>query len=635
METNTVRRKLWRDPLLWFATSLTIFGIAPFLQPGYHWGANDARHHVYFLFEYNRLVEDGIWWPRWSPDFTFGYGYPFFNIYGPLSHFLAELLIHFFNFSYTGAIEAIFCFSIVGSAITMYGFVQSWLGRKPALISALVYVYAPYHLLNLYVRANLAESMAFVWLPLVFWVLRSSIVKPSVWAALGLAASMACLLMTSQLVTILSMPLLVLYGLMLLYLHTLPDGSANLLLPAWVRLGQWIRSLVAPVVGAVGAMGLSAIFWLPMVAERQYVRADQWFDGRYNFEGHFVYLFQFFSPLWGFGVSELGADDRFPFQIGVVPLLFAFFGVLLIWQKLDKRRWEIIIFAAVGIGAAFFATQLAAPLWKLPILGQILGVAQFPWRWLNVTTFCVSILAGLIIHPLIEQRDASDPNTESASDQSRHIDLPLFILVAVVLLGSFPLLRVQIAPPAEGPIGLPSLMRFQHTADEMTGSTKWVKEIPIWSPMADEYLRREREAPSEPVEPLTSKVDYTQLEYSETGFVVDSLEHNTVMEKVWYFSGKPNARIVYNHFYYPGWNAYLWDNDNNRPIEKLDLAIDENDPLGRMAFPVPQGEGYVMLRFEDTPPRILGRQISQLSIIFFTIIGLIAFGMRYRRRISA
>ena len=179
--------RFWRDPLLWFATVLTIFGVAPFLQPGYHWGANDARHHIYFLFEYNRLVEDGIWWPRWSPDFTFGYGYPFFNIYGPLSHFLAEVLLHFFNFSYTGAIKAVFCVSIVGSAMAMYGFMQSWLGRRAALISALVYVYAPYHLLNLYVRANLAESMAFVWLPLVLWSLRSSIVKPSI----------CCLLYTS------------------------------------------------------------------------------------------------------------------------------------------------------------------------------------------------------------------------------------------------------------------------------------------------------------------------------------------------------------------------------------------------------------------------------------------------------
>ena len=157
---------LWRDPLLWFTLALTVFAVAPFLLPGYFWGANDARHHVYFLFEYDRLVQDGIWWPRWSPDFAFGYGYPFFNIYGPFSHFLGELLHHFLGFSFVAAVEAVFVVSIVGSAAAMYAYVRTWAGRQAAVVAALVYVYVPYHLLNLYVRGNLAESMALVWLPL-------------------------------------------------------------------------------------------------------------------------------------------------------------------------------------------------------------------------------------------------------------------------------------------------------------------------------------------------------------------------------------------------------------------------------------------------------------------------------------
>ncbi|MCB0157064.1 MAG: hypothetical protein KDD83_02955, partial [Caldilineaceae bacterium] len=118
---------LWRDPLFWLALGLSIFAIAPFLQPGYFWGANDARHHVYFLFEYDRLVQDGIWWPRWSPDFAFGYGYPFFNIYGLFSHFLAELLHHFLGFGFVAAIEAIFVVSVAGSAGAMYAFGRDWL----------------------------------------------------------------------------------------------------------------------------------------------------------------------------------------------------------------------------------------------------------------------------------------------------------------------------------------------------------------------------------------------------------------------------------------------------------------------------------------------------------------------------
>ncbi len=58
---------LWRDGLFWWTIALSVFALAPLWLPGYFWGANDARHHVYFLFEYDRLVQDGIWWPRWTP----------------------------------------------------------------------------------------------------------------------------------------------------------------------------------------------------------------------------------------------------------------------------------------------------------------------------------------------------------------------------------------------------------------------------------------------------------------------------------------------------------------------------------------------------------------------------------------
>ncbi|MBC7225553.1 MAG: hypothetical protein H5T59_14965, partial [Anaerolineae bacterium] len=49
------------DGLLLLALGLSLFALGPLLQPGYFWGAHDARHHVYFLFEWDRSVQEGIW----------------------------------------------------------------------------------------------------------------------------------------------------------------------------------------------------------------------------------------------------------------------------------------------------------------------------------------------------------------------------------------------------------------------------------------------------------------------------------------------------------------------------------------------------------------------------------------------
>jgi hypothetical protein len=651
MASKGAETPLWRDGFFWLALALTIFAVAPFALPGYFWGANDARHHVYFLFEYNRLVEDGIWWPRWSPDFAFGYGYPFFNIYGPLSHFVATLFLRFGGFSYTAAVETVFGLGIVASAAAMYAYVRSMIGRHAGLVAAVIYTYAPYHLLVLYVRGNLAESSAFVWLPLCLWTFRQCVRRPSLGWIAGAAVSYAGLLLTSNLIFVLFTPLLMLYILALLWTGTTPA-------PAWPRrLWTMARAALSPILGGVLGIGLGAAFLIPLIVERNFVRTDQWFDGRYDFRDDFLYFFQWFSPNWGFGVSQAGPDDPIGFQIGAVLLIFALIGFGVAWRS---RVWrgEVLVLGLVAVGAALVGWVPFAPLWDWPVVGGVLQFAQFPWRWLPMTVLCLSVLAAFV----------AEEKTRTATSLS----LSTLMLVSIAILGSYPLLQVQISEPAEGAVGLAALMRFQRDADEMTGSTAWVREIPTWSPMAERYVVELDEA-GLPVTPIESIVDYESVDY-ET-IAVGSVRHNTVMEEV-YFCTEPGARpgdctprtdqqIVFNHFYYPGWRAYLLDGRNGNIVEELPIVPEgcllpeevaaavegvacppfpgygevaariaqetRDSLLGRMVVPVPaQGEGFILLRYEDTSARTLGQWISLGSLAVWVLVVLGAVVMRRR-----
>jgi hypothetical protein len=302
--------------------------------------------------------------------------------------------------------------------------------------------------------------------------------------------------------------------------------------------------------------------------------------------------------------------------LGLAALLLAVSGVLLVWPRGGPLRWEIAVWIGGALASVFVALTWAAPLWQAPLIGSLLSSAQFPWRWLSVTSVALSALAGL---PLL-----------GAKDQGRHgLSLGLVALVAVVLLSSYPLLRVEIREPAEGPVSLAALMRFQQSSDEMTGSTYWTKEIPTWSGMADSYITMERNG--EAIVPVASLVDYETLDYNKnTGFVVDSIHKTTVMEEVWYWSPLPGRSIVYNHFYYPGWRAYLLDGQGGQPLQELEIVPEESGTLGRMTVPVPPGEGYVLLRFEDTPPRTVGRMISLVTLALFALlpVAVIAFQRR-------
>lgn len=610
-EMREAHPPLWRDGFFWLALGLTIFAVAPFLLPGYFWGANDARHHVYFLFEYDRLVQDGIWWPRWSPDFAFGYGYPFFNIYGPFSHFLGELFHHFLGFSFTDAVKAVFVISIVASAGAMYAFVRSWLGRPAALLAALAYTYAPYHLLNLYVRANLAESMAFVWLPLVLWTARQSVVRPAYRWVAGLAISYAGLMLTSNLVIVLFTPLLAGYVLLLTVMYKEAKGEGR-----GARVRAWIRKCIPPLLGGLAGLGLSAVFWLPAFTERQYVRVDQWFDGRYAYRGHFVEWHQFFSPVWGFGASIVGPDDTISFQIGAAIAVLAVLGVLFTWRLLGQGRWEIGFFGVGALTAIFVASVSAAALWETPLLGGLLQSAQFPWRWLVIATLCGSMLAALVGHP-------------SIVPETQRLSLPLLALAATLILASYPYLRVEIREPAEGPVSLAGLMRFQQSADEMTGSTAWVKEIPTWSPMADYYINQDQAGG--PVEPVDTKLDYSIFDYETFG--ASSVAHSTISEEIFYYNGRQTpATIIFNHFYYPGWNAYLLDGEHGQRIQQIPIVPEEEGTLGRMTVDVPPGSGYLLLVYEDTPPRTIGGIISLLTVGLLVAGGVVAVILQRRQR---
>jgi hypothetical protein len=199
-------------------------------------------------------------------------------------------------------------------------------------------------------------------------------------------------------------------------------------------------------------------------------------------------------------------------------------------------------------------------------------------------------------------------------------------VATTLILASYPYLRVEIREPAEGPVSLAGLMRFQQSSDEMTGSTAWVKEIPTWSPMADYYISQDQAGA--PVEPVDTKLDYAVFDYKTFG--ASSVAHSTISEEIYYFNKRSSPQsIVFEHFYYPGWNAYLLDGEHGQRVAQIPVTPEATGVLGRMTVAAPPGEGYLLLVYEDTPPRTLG------GVITLSTTGLLAIGavvVAYRRR---
>lgn len=587
---------------------LSLFSIGPLLMPGYHWGAQDARHSVYFLHQFDRAIQDGVLYPRWAPDFTFVYGYPFFNIYGPLSSYVGEGL-HLLGLSLVDSVKGVFALAALASALSAYLWLRLYSRPPGAVLGALLYLYAPYHIADIYVRASLAETVALAFVPLCLWAFgrlyptdgRRGVGIRGV-ALAGL--SYAGLMLSSNLVALLFSPILGFY--FLVRARHYFDRKQPL---RWFTRQSWPSSLghslhtLAPAAAGVGlGLCLSAIFWLPAFLEYAYVRTDQWVGGYYEYRNHFVYLFQLFLPTWGFGTSLPGPDDGMSFQLGLAPLTLAALS-LLRWPRLSAAwRRSGLYLAIVTLVIGFLMLPLSEPVWE--VLGLV-SFAQFPWRLLALTIVSLAFLGTGIF-------------TRWPGDAAHLAATGLWALL--IILPVHPYLRSEVRPPAEGPVSLQGLMRFQQSADEMTGSTAWVQEIPRWSPLADQIIAG--------IE-ITTKVDYTAA-YAGGRLAVHSQEMGTTHERVWFQAENDDQVIIFNTFYYPGWNAYILD-ENTGAVTGTALVVPEGE-LGRISVPVPAGRHVLLLVFEDTPVRRLGTAATGAGLVLCVVAFVLPSLARRRRR---
>lgn len=577
-----------RDTYLWLVVLLSIFSVGPLLQPGYFWGAHDARHQVYFLFEFNRAIQDGVLYPRWSPDFTFGYGYPFFNIYGPLAFYVGEFF-HLLGFGFVDATKIVFGLAMILSGVTMFLFVRRLMGPRAALVAGLMYVYTPYHLADVYIRAALSETFGLIFLPLVLWGVYETMQTPRLNAVIGTGAALAALIMSTQLLTLLAAPVVAGFVLVLVIARVLEaQPLTGFSRESWLPLfGHLVHVAAAPACGLAFGLGLSGIFWLPMLAEYKYVRIDQWVGGYYDYREHFINFFQLFSPQWGFGTSVPGPHDETPFQLGVVPVTLAILS-LATWRYIPSKpvRRLTFFFLLVMLVLMFLMLAPSIPIWDAL---NLVRFAQFPWRLLLVAVVALAFLAGSVA---------------AAGDNRRtRPGLGLVILVVLILTGSYPYLQAEITEPAEGPVSLAGLMRFQQSADGMTGSTIWVQEIPRWSAIADHYIAGKE---------VESKIDFTA---SQETLDAVPIEVGTFYELVRYKAFQEPARLVFDIFYYPGWRAYLMKKDDVGYSIVREVPIEPYGKLGKISVEVTNERRHVLIRFEDTPVRIVGKSLSGFSLL--------------------
>lgn len=369
----------------------------PIFQPGYFFHHDDLQ--VMRIFEMRKCLEDFQIPCRWVPDMGYGNGYPLFNYYGVLPYYIGGVLSYLLGFVW--AAKMLFLIPLILGPLAMFYLGKEVFGEKGGFVSAILYLFAPYRALDIYVRGAISEVFAISIVPLVFYFSLRLIKQKSLLNFIGFSLSLGLFLLCHNIMTLFFVPVLTVWILYLL-------------------IKEKFRNLKEIILGILLGIGLSAFFIIPAFEETSLIQAYTLLRGGTDFRAHFVAVGQLFlDRSWGYGGSVFGSNDTISFQIGwphwwvVVAALIT----VLLKFKVQNPKFKVDLFLTFFLSMTFLLSIFMMHNKSTPIWDAIepLQYAQFPWRILSLTIFSASLLGGLFIVML-----------------KKELQIPVIILISIL-----------------------------------------------------------------------------------------------------------------------------------------------------------------------------------------------------------
>jgi hypothetical protein len=553
--------------LFWLIVLSTV-AILPLISRGYFKMHDDLQ--VMRLFQMDKCFKDGQIPCRWVPDMGYGYGYPLFQYYPPFPFYLGQM-IHFLGIDYFWTVKILFIVGFLISGVLIYLLAQEFFGPIGALVSAVFYIYAPYHALDVYVRGAMNEFWALAWFPGIFWA-AFKLVKEGKKGFLALLAFFwGGLFLTHNVMVVFFAPVFVFWLAFLVF---------------YFRKTQLIKKFV---LAGIWAVGLAAFFLLPVLLEKKFAHTETMVIGYFNYLAHFADLNQMFiSRFWGYGASFWGPGDDMSFSVGhfhwissIIVSLIALLGVVKnkAWQKWREKRylawWVILILAMISLGSCFMAHYRSAFIWERL---KILEYAQFPWRFLTIATFSLSFLSGGLVL-VFEKKPKWIP-----------------VIAALLILGVIFWNKDYFRPERQ----------FYLTEAEKFSGEYW--ELQITAGIFD-YLPIFAEKPPGSPAPPEPWFEEGEGEISDYQKGTDWAEFRTQV-------ATEKAKLRIPIFYFPDW--LIWQNGQR-------VDFDYDNELGLPTLELVRGDYQIKLKLRNTPLRKVSDLISLVSWL-----GLVGFVLKYR-----
>jgi uncharacterized membrane protein len=353
---------------------ITLLSLVGYMKPGMP-VTDDGQDHVARIATFYASLKEGNLIPRWGANLNWGYGHPVVMFLYPLSSYLGSLF-HFLGMSFVDSTKLVFIIAGLASVLTIYVWMKTAFGMRAAVLGTILYTFAPYRFVDLYVRGAIGEHMAFVFPPLVLYFLYQFYKKHTVISGIGISISFACLVLAHNAISLMFLPIILLYS---IYLYLSQSKR---------KLALLIYSFIYIGIG----FGLAAFFWMPALLEGKFTLRDIVTKGEAL--KRFVPFTMFLYSPWGYG----GGNDTTKFLgfaqwVGIVVSVVSIFIF-----KVKRTVLAVLLFLLAC--SLFIMTSSSSFIWKQVM---ILQNFQFPWRFLSISVFLAAVLGALAIDAFLEK----------------------------------------------------------------------------------------------------------------------------------------------------------------------------------------------------------------------------------------
>ena len=545
-------------------------------------GAPDLSHNA---VDYARWAKDfatqfwhGDLYPRWFTNENGGFGGPTGFFFPPLTSYVSSVFWPLMAArdpqgwrvaGYSMALAQIL------SGITAYLWLRSLTRPASALLGAVVYLIAPYHVAtDLYQRGAAPELWVFVWFPLVL-LSAEGLLRRHRWAFPVATVSYALAVLSHPTVSACFAPVPAAY---VFFFSAAKDRlKATAIIAAALLLG----------------VGLNAEYLLPAMLDQPKAYATSQTVGVHDFHYHWVLRAGDISAISQYAQAALTGKanhaPRITFRLRVLEATLATLVAILAlyllvrrWEKTERPRRIALFYLAVAILSFLFMNKLSSLVWEKAPFVKLL---QYPYRLNIMLVVSLAALAALAVPYLLQRRA-----------------WPIATFLSLVVVGW---LWVDAHSAAQ------SYSAWYAVAPNRTERVRQSARTQIDYPTTwprpgnlnalNDVSAFDRLVAAHP--PQTAQLEALVPGQAAGTASVESWQPRRVVLRV---EAPQASELTLNHFYYAGWRARIDGAGTN-------LAVSPS-PEGLMQMQAPRGSYDVIVELPLGGAERAGRIISLLSL---------------------